>query len=83
MASVGVIEKALIFLVRPEFLLNMRGAQGGKVQAREVMGYIEDNNQQGADDVHRQLPHRAVRCVCMCVCVCVCPFERLSGRARR
>ena len=36
MDSVGVIEKAL------SFLLNMRGAQGGQVKARKVMGYIED-----------------------------------------
>ena len=41
MASVGVIKKSLILLVNPEFLLNMRGAQGGQVLAREVMGYIE------------------------------------------
>ena len=33
---------SLILLVRPEFLLNMRVAQGGQVQARKVMGYIED-----------------------------------------
>jgi hypothetical protein len=38
----GCHRESLILLVRPEFLLNMRGAQGGKVQAREVMGYIED-----------------------------------------
>ena len=30
MASVGVIEKVVLF-VRPEFLLNVRGAQGGQV----------------------------------------------------
>ena len=38
----GCHRAGLVFLVRPEFLLDVGSAQGGQAQARQALGYIKE-----------------------------------------